>query len=121
MPKPTDVTILSAQCSFETIPFRSPLKFGGRVMDKSTLINVSVRVETRNKRQEEGFGSMPVGSVWAWPSSTMSIAQTEEAMQRFAEAVVELAADFPDHDHPLDFMLQCSAEFPHLAKQLQQK
>lgn len=121
MPKATDVTILSAQCSFETVPFRSPLKFGGRVMDKLTLMNVSVRVETRNKRQEEGFGSMPVGSVWAWPSNVLSIDQTEEAMKKFAEELVEMVSDFPDYDHPIDIMMMCSAEYAHLAKQLQQK
>ena len=30
MPKPTDITIVEARCSFEPVAFRSPLKFGGR-------------------------------------------------------------------------------------------
>src|SRR5258708_19309786 len=73
MPKATDITILEARCFFEPVQFRSPLKFGGRVMDKGCLINVEVRVETRNKRQETGFGSMPPAPAWARPSQQVSI------------------------------------------------
>src|SRR4029453_6127856 len=101
MPKATDVPILEARCSFEPIQFRSPLKFGGRVMDKGALINVEVLVETRNKRQEAGFGSMPGAPVWAWPSSVISMEVGETAMKQFATDVVELAADYPDYAHPI--------------------
>lgn len=121
MPKNTDVTILSAECTVESLPYRSPLKFGGRVMTGTKLINVEVEVETRNGRKAVGLGSMPVGSVWAWPSEKMTAEQTEAAMLQFAQEVVDLASDFPDYAHPLDFMLNFSAEFGHQAKQLQQR
>ncbi len=121
MPKATDITILEARCSFEPIPFRSPLKFGGRVMDKACLINVEVRVETRNKRQEVGFGSMPAAAVWAWPTDTLSMEMAEAALTQFATDVVELAADFPDYGHPIDIIEQLTGEYEHLAKNVQQK
>lgn len=121
MPKATDITILEARCSFELVPFRSPLKFGGRVMDKATLINVEVRVETRNKRQEAGFGSMPAAAVWAWPSAAVPVEKAEEAMKQFATDVVELAADYPDYAHPIDITEQFAGEYEHLAKLVQQK
>lgn len=121
MPKATDVTILEARCFFEPIQFRSPLKFGGRVMDKGCLINVEVRVETRNKRQESGFGSMPAAPVWAWPSEAVPMEQAEEAMKQFASDVVELASDYPDYAHPIDIIEQFAGEYEHLAKLVQQK
>ena len=121
MPKATDVTILEASCAFETIPFRSPLKFGGRIIDKAQLINVEVRVETRGGRKESGFGSMPIGGAWAWPSSTVPGEQVEKVMSEFITQVIELANDYPDYGHPLDIILQISAEYDHLAKQLQKK
>ena len=102
MPKSTDITILEARCTFEQTPFRSPLKFGGRVMDRGSLINVELTVETRNKRTEGGFGSMPVAPVWAWPSASVPVDQAEEAMKKFAEEIVELAVDFPDYAHPIE-------------------
>jgi L-alanine-DL-glutamate epimerase-like enolase superfamily enzyme len=121
MPKATDITILEARCFFEPVQFRSPLKFGGRVMDKGCLINVEVRVETRNKRQEAGFGSMPAAPVWAWPSEKVSMEKAEEAMKQLATDVVELAADYPDYGHPIDIIEQFAGEYEHLAKLVQQK
>ncbi len=121
MPKSTDITILEARCTFETTPFRSPLKFGGRVMDRGSIVNVELRVETRGKRSEAGFGSMPVAPVWAWPSSSVSVEQAEEAMKKFAEEIVELAVDFPDYAHPIDIAEMFAGEYEHLAKQLQQR
>jgi L-alanine-DL-glutamate epimerase-like enolase superfamily enzyme len=121
MPKATDVTILEARCFFEPIQFRSPLKFGGRVMDKGSLINVEVLVETRNKRRESGFGSMPVAPAWAWPSSAVPMEKAEEAMKQFASDIVELAIDFPDYAHPIDIFEQIAGEYEHQAKQVHQK
>ncbi len=121
MPKATDITILEARVTFEPIPFRSPLKFGGRVMDKSCLMNVEVLVETRNKRRESGFGSMPVAPAWAWPSTAVTMEKAEDAMKQLACDVVELAADYPDYAHPIDIMEQFAAEYDHLGKLVQQK
>jgi L-alanine-DL-glutamate epimerase-like enolase superfamily enzyme len=121
MPKATDITILEARCTFEPVPFRSPLKFGGRVMDKSCLMNVEVLVETRNKRREAGFGSMPVAPAWAWPSTAVSMEKAEEAMKQLATDIVELAADYPDYAHPIDIIEQFAGEFDHLGKLVQQK
>ena len=121
MPKATDITILEAHCSFEPVQFRSPLKFGGRVMDRACLINVEVRIETRNRRQEAGFGSMPAAAVWAWPSSAVPVEKAEEAMKQFAGDVVELAVDYPDYAHPIDIAEQLAGEYDHLGKLVQQK
>ena len=105
MNKPTDVRIVEASCSFEPVPFRAPLKFGGRVVENTILINVEVEVVTRDGRADIGTGSMPIGNVWAWPSQTTTPEQTESAMKAFAEQVVELANAYPDFGHPIDSIL----------------
>jgi len=118
MPKSTDIRIVEAVLSFEPVSYRAPLKFGGRIVDRSTLINVEVSVEGRRGHGASGFGSMPVGNVWAWPSTTVGPEQTEDAMKKFAEEVVELANGYPDFGHPVEIAYQISAEYPHLAKTL---
>ncbi len=120
MPKPTDIRIVEAVCGFETVPYRIPLKFGGRVVDKSTLMNVEVSVEGRRGHGASGYGSMPLGNIWAWPSSVVSPEQTEAAMKQFAESVIELANDYPDFGHPVEIAYQISGEYPHQAKTLAQ-
>ena len=72
MPKPTDIAIREVTCGAEPIDFRTPIKFGGRVMTGFVVVNVTLVAETRDGRRGQGFGSMPMGNIWAWPSPTIS-------------------------------------------------
>lgn len=121
MAKSTDVRVLQANVAFEPVRFRSPLKFGGRVMENSTLINVDVTVETKGRKHSTGFGSMPVGNIWAWPSDKVTADQAEQAMKLFAERVIGLANAYDDFGHPMEIVFQLSAEYAHQAKLVSEK
>lgn len=116
MPKPTDIQVTSAELTLQSFPFRSPLKFGGRIMDSARLMNVQVTVETRSGKHATGFGSMPVGNIWAWPTDAVTPADTAAAMEDFAERVVRLTDSFNEFGHPLDIVYDISGEYAHLAK-----
>ena len=85
MSNPNDVRVVACEVTFEPVPFRAPLKFGGRVVDRTELINAAVTVERRDGKTATGLGSMPVGNVWAWPSDVTDPETAERAMKRFAE------------------------------------
>ncbi|MBI1345338.1 hypothetical protein GC163_03530 [bacterium] len=122
MSRATDVRIKFAACTVEPLAYRAPLKFGGRVLDKSFLINCTLTVESRDgKLHATGFGSMPVGNIWAWPSSTLTSDQTETAMKAFAEEVIELGSVCTEYGHPIDLSYHLSAEYQHTAKTLCQR
>lgn len=122
MPTSTDIRIKDASCAFEPITFRSPLKFGGRVQSKTHLITVEVAVETRDgKHRATGFGSMPMGNVWAWPSEQVAPEQTESAMRTFAEEIVDLAGECTELGHPVDLAYHLSAEYDHLGKTISRR
>ena len=89
MSNPHDVRVVACEVTFEPVPFRAPLKFGGRVVDRTDLINAAVTVERRDGKTAIGHGSMPVGNVWAWPSSTTDAETAERAMKRLAEHLAE--------------------------------
>lgn len=116
--KSTDIRILDAALTTEPCPFRTPLKFGGRIMDNSRLMNVSVTVESRGKKHAIGLGSMPVGNIWAWPSAAVEPDQAEKAMLEFAEAAVRLTDAFDEFAHPIDMIFEMSAEYGHLGKSI---
>lgn len=103
MTRPTDVRIVEAECSFEEIRFRAPLKFGGRVVNHSYCMNVRVTAESHDGKRADGFGSMPVGNVWAWPTDELSGDQTEVAMKMFAERVTEAVTSI-DAGHSVEIM-----------------
>lgn len=116
MPKSTDIRVVEVVLDTEEVPFRSPLKFGGRVIEKCKLLNAKAIVESRDGRHAEGLGSMPVGNVWAWPSELVAPDQAERAMIDFSESVARLADTLDEFGHPIDLIFQISAEYYHAGK-----
>ncbi len=100
--KPTDIRINEVVHGYEDYVYRAPYKFGGRVVDRVTLLNVHCRVTTRNGQSAWGFGSMTLGNMWAFPSATMSYDTTLEAMKALASRIAKLTGDCPETGHPLD-------------------
>src|SRR5215204_3689010 len=121
MPKPTDIQIRGVTIETERIEYRSPIKFGGRVVTDAVLLNATVEVQTASGQRGSGFGSMPMGNVWAWPSSVVSVPQSLEAMLQFALATAEAARDHLDFGHPLDLTRQLAAEHSAMAAAVQKK
>ncbi len=101
MPKPTDVRILAVETQTEKIAYRSPIKFGGRVVNDVVVLNALVDIETRDGRRARGRGSMTMGNVWAWPGAVPA-PDTERALVAFAEKVNRQAIECNETAHPLD-------------------
>jgi L-alanine-DL-glutamate epimerase-like enolase superfamily enzyme len=102
VPKSTDIRIVSARAASERIAYRTPIKFGGRVVDHVVLLHVTLDVETRDGRRGQGFGSMPLGNAWAWPTGAVSPMQTLDAMLALGQRLVSEAQRCRCVGHPLD-------------------
>ncbi len=101
-PKPTDIRIEDVSYSYQDYLYRAPYKFGGRVVDRVTLLNVTCRVRTNDGRVAKGFGSMPMGNVWSFPSSRMSYDTTLGAMKALASRISKITAAYRETGHPID-------------------
>jgi L-alanine-DL-glutamate epimerase-like enolase superfamily enzyme len=101
-PKPTDIRIDEVVHDYEDHAYRTAYKFGGRVVDRTTLLNVHCRVTTRNRQTAWGFGSMTMGNVWAFPSATMTYDTTLDVMKSLASRIAQLAGGCREMGHPLD-------------------
>ncbi|MGL6095805.1 MAG: enolase C-terminal domain-like protein [Fimbriiglobus sp.] len=88
--KPTDVRVRHISLGYEDFCYRTPIKFGGVVLDRVTLLNVTMTVETVSGKVATGFGSMPLGNVWAWPSRALGYDSTLAGMKAIAECVAEI-------------------------------
>lgn len=102
MPKITDISLRSVQVQQELLKYRAPIKFGGRVVTDAVLVNVTLDVETHAGKHGSGFGSMPMGNVWAWPSAKVTTEQSLAAMLRFVELISAAIGKEPLTAHPLD-------------------
>lgn len=100
--KSTDIQIEDVQFSYEEFRYRTPLKFGGTVVDRVTLLNVDCVVRTLSGGVGKGFGSMPLGNVWSFPSRVLSYDQTLNAMKVLTERVWKITSANKESGHPID-------------------
>lgn len=110
-----DVRVKNIRCEHEETPFRTPLKFGGRVVAASWVTHVIVAVETADGRRAEGKGAMPLGNVWGWPSSRVEPAEAETAVRDLARTACDWLADYDDAGHPLDIEIELEGALDGLA------
>ncbi|MFV1967517.1 MAG: enolase C-terminal domain-like protein [Pirellulaceae bacterium] len=118
MSKPTDISIKQVATSQERIEYRTPIKFGGRVVDDVVLLKVTVDVETRDGQRGQGQGSMPMGNVWAWPSANVSTEQTLAAHLEFGERSAAAANDYTGCGHPLEITHDLAKDHASIADQI---
>ncbi len=109
MSKPTDIRLRCATATTERIEYRTPIKFGGRIVSDVTLLHVSVEVETPTGKRATGVGSMPLGNVWAWPAKEVSADQTLAAMLAFSTRLVAATDGSQLLGHPLDITRELAA------------
>jgi L-alanine-DL-glutamate epimerase-like enolase superfamily enzyme len=76
--------------------------FGGSLVDRVTLLNVECTVRTPDGRTAKGFGSMPMGNVWSFPSRALSYDQTLNAMKALSVAIEKLTNSYKEYGHPID-------------------
>lgn len=99
---PNDVRIEGVDIEEEFYLYRTPIKFGGTEVDRVTLLNVRIRIRNRGGETAEGFGSMPLGNVWSFPSRVMKYEETLAAMQALAKRLQKITAAYTDYGHPVE-------------------
>src|SRR5438874_2622754 len=99
--KSTDIRVVQVSFSFQDYGYRTPIKFGGVALDRATVLDAHCTVETRDGKTAEGFGSMPLSNVWAFPSK-MPYEATLGAMKDVAGRVAEIYTGCTDLGHPID-------------------
>jgi L-alanine-DL-glutamate epimerase-like enolase superfamily enzyme len=116
--KSSDIRIDEVVHGYEDYVYRAPYKFGGRVVDRVTLLNVHCRVTTRNGQTAWGFASMTMGNIWAFPSATMSYDTTLNAMKVLASRIARITQDCSELGHPLDIAHVLEPEYLKVAAEV---
>lgn len=106
--KSTNIRITDVAYSYEDHHYRTPIKFGGVALDRVTILNVDLTVRTLAGKTARGFGSMPMGNVWSFPTKQLTYDQTLAAMKAVVERVAKLMHGFTEAGHPID--LSCALE-----------
>jgi L-alanine-DL-glutamate epimerase-like enolase superfamily enzyme len=116
--KDTDIRLLQVTSQTEQFAYRAPIKFGGRVVSDVTLLHVIAVVETHDGRRGEGFGSMPVGNVWAWPSQKVSVDAALAAMVDLGQRLAAAANNYQGTGHPLEITHDLARDYAPTADEV---
>jgi len=101
-PRSTDARIEELRTDFQDYLYRAPYKFGGKEVDRVTLLNVHCRLSTKDGNSANGFAAMPLGNVWSFPAPDIPYDTTLGAMKALALKIAALTRDFREYAHPLD-------------------
>jgi L-alanine-DL-glutamate epimerase-like enolase superfamily enzyme len=118
IPFDMDMKVLEVRTSYEDYHYRAPYKFGGVVVDKVTLLNVRVRASGRYGQMAEGFGSMPLGNAWSFPSQKLTYDQTLAAMRSLAEKIAAITGTLKEWGHPIDLNVILEPDYFKAAEEL---
>jgi L-alanine-DL-glutamate epimerase-like enolase superfamily enzyme len=120
-PRASHIRVAEVRHGYEDYLYRAPYKFGGRVVDRVTLLNVRCRVTTSAGKSAWGFGSMTLGNLWAFPSRTMTYDRTLSAMKTLAGRISRLVGSCRETGHPLDIAAVLEPEFLAAAADVSQQ
>jgi L-alanine-DL-glutamate epimerase-like enolase superfamily enzyme len=109
--KSTDIRIRDVYFEYEDFRYRSAIKFGGVALDRVTVLDVRITVETGDGQTATGYGSMPLGNVWAFPSRVLTYDQTLAAMRFLASRIAEDYRTCGVTGHPIDITHKLEPEF----------
>ncbi len=107
----TDAQIDEVRIGFEDYLYRAPYKFGGKEVDRVTMLNVHCRLHSKQGKTAAGFAAMPLGNVWSFPAPDIPYDTTLAAMKALAAKIARLTQDFRGFAHPLDVNAALEPEY----------
>jgi L-alanine-DL-glutamate epimerase-like enolase superfamily enzyme len=117
-PKPSAILVREVTFGYEDYTYRTPIKFGGTVLDRVTILNVNCAIEAPGGRVSRGFGSMPLSNVWAYPSRMMPYETTLGAMKTLAERIARITGGSKERGHPIDINVALEPEYLRAAEEI---
>lgn len=111
MSRATDIRVVEVEYTYQEFHYRTPIKFGGIALDRATNLDVWIEVETAAGKRMRGFGSMPLGNVWSFPSRLLTYEQTLNAMKTLASQIADITRQHRELGHPIDLGASLEPKF----------
>lgn len=112
----TSVKVKEIKASYEDFTYRTPIKFGGNIVDKVTMLNVDVVIEDATGKSQKGFSAMSMGNVWSFPSKVLDYNETLAAMKALTTEVERILNRDKVEGHPVDINHALEPKFLQVAQ-----
>jgi L-alanine-DL-glutamate epimerase-like enolase superfamily enzyme len=108
------IRIEDVSFEFEDFQYRTPMKFGGNVVERVTLLNVHCTIRAgdgrvSHGRTSHGVGSMPLGNVWSFPQ--LPYDTSLNAMKTLAGRIGAITRNAGVAGHPIDINIALEPEY----------
>jgi L-alanine-DL-glutamate epimerase-like enolase superfamily enzyme len=121
VPRSTDIRIEDVSIDFKDYAYRVPIKFGGTVTSRITILNVNCAVSSLGGKTATGFGQMPLANAWAFPSRVLSFDTTAGAMKTLAGLISTMTGSLKEYGHPIDLYWVLEPHYLKLAEGVSQE
>lgn len=119
--KTIEVKVKEIRAGYEDFKYRTPIKFGGNVVDRVTMLNVNTVIEDGLGKSQKGFSSMSMGNVWSFPSKVLTYDETLAAMKLLATAIERITNQSGASGHPVDINVTLEEEYLKAAALISQR
>ncbi|QDT13043.1 mandelate racemase/muconate lactonizing enzyme family protein [Planctomycetes bacterium K23_9] len=96
----TDLRQFDLQLRTETYQYRTPMKFGGRVVTDVTVLSADCEAAS-DAGQARGIGSMTMGVAWAWPDPNVDGDTKLSVVIELAQRIAKSYTSADQSGHPL--------------------
>ncbi len=121
----SDLIHVDLTVSTESFRYRTPMKFGGRVVEQVTVANVlcngTLRGGKSPRQSHTGLGSMTMGVAWAWPSTVLDEPQRLHAVLSLLQQLADWLQREQPSGHPLEICQQLAAQKAWLAESVTER
>ena len=100
MPRALGIRVEGLSLRFLPYPFREVLRFGRESLEGCECARARVLVEGADGELTEGWGEVPLGATWAWPSG-LDVADRLDALRGFCVNLAEAWSSFDLAGHAL--------------------
>ncbi|WP_302118798.1 enolase C-terminal domain-like protein [Allorhodopirellula heiligendammensis] len=118
---PTALVDVSFQLATESYRYRTPMKFGGRVVNDVTVLNATCDATLASGQRGRGLGSMTMGVAWAWPDPSIEDAKKLAVVLEIAERLAAACHEIDGAGHPVEICLNLAQRRSQIAVEVAQR
>ncbi len=110
----SDISVKEAEIIYEPQQARTPLKFGGVVVENLYFCKVRLTVENARGEVADGWGGIFLMDFWGWPDPSLPHDDKAAAMQKVTEGFVDVVSVYPGFAHPIDIFMALECELANI-------
>ncbi len=114
----SDIAVEALEILIDQKEARTPLKFGGEVVEKVPFCTIHLEVENGCHDVAEGWGGIFLMDQWGWPTPEVPRADKQRVMQRVLDEYVHLVSTHAGMFHPIGLFMELEDDLARINKRV---